>query len=81
MCTDKDISDRFFVHVTPNNVADIPKLRQKYKFDNLDFNAPRTSLINGSCYIKVELPKYKYKSITIGQYNKGIIWSQVINGK
>lgn len=78
-CNNNDIKDRFFFHINPVNVSDIPKNRQKYKFDNLDFNAPKNALFKNSCYIEKELPKYQFTNINIGQYNKkGRLWSESI---
>jgi hypothetical protein len=78
-CTSEDIKDTFFLHVVPVDEKDLPTKRQKYKFDNLDFKANGETLLNGKCYIEKELPKYKFKAIRIGQFNKsGKIWSETI---
>lgn len=81
-CNRQDIEDTFFFHIVPDNVSDIPENRQQYKFDNLDFKASINSLFGNSCYIERDLPKYKFNSIRIGQFNKqGQIWQENIDFK
>ena len=68
---------RFFLHVTPERVGDLPEDRRQYGFDNLDFNFfPNGALFEGRCAARASLPWYSIASIRTGQYDgNGEIWA------
>ncbi len=76
------MNTRFFLHIVPDRTEDLPEKRQKYDFDNLDFNYEDTSLelpwwYGNSNFLAavIELPDYKKKTVRTGQYaNRQIIW-------
>lgn len=63
---------RFFLHVTPKDVADLPLQRRQYRFANLDFDlSPVMSLGIARCCVAVkELPSYPIASIHTGQFER-----------
>ena len=67
---------RFFLHVFPENEADLPASRKRYGFDNLDFDiSTHGKLIKGSCVAIAYLPDYPIASIRTGQYDEqGQLW-------
>lgn len=72
-----NIEDHFFVHITPKNNNDLPEERQQYGFDNLDFSWGESKKFK-----VIQLPKYEYNTINMGQYNqKGRTWEKMINIK
>ena len=76
-CTDEDHDARFFLHLTPADVSDLPEKRREYGFDNLDFNLrERGGESDGNCFAVVELPDYDIARISTGQYTSdGGVWS------
>ncbi len=68
-CTALDRKARFFVHVHPVDVHDLPKARRPHGFDTLNFiflnNGAWT---DGKCWTKVKLPAYPISWINTGQY-------------
>ena len=68
---------RFFLHVTPDRMSDLPEARRQYGFDNLDFAFfPNGALYEGKCAARAALPGYPVASIRTGQYDgNGEIWS------
>ena len=68
---------RFFLHVTPERVGDLPEDRREHGFDNLDFDFfPRGALFEGKCAARAALPEYPVTSIRTGQYDgDGEIWT------
>ncbi len=77
-CSAADVQARFFLHVVPENVADLPTHRQQYGFDNLDFRYERGAALafGGMCIAKRPLPDYPVARIRTGQFtaNDGEIW-------
>ena len=63
---------RFFLHVTPKDVADLPARSRQYGFDNLDFElSPVMSLGAARCCVAVkDLPSYPIASIHTGQFER-----------
>ncbi|MCA8835510.1 MAG: hypothetical protein K8953_10550 [Proteobacteria bacterium] len=82
-CTEVDIKARFLLHLIAENITDLPEGRQKHGFQNLDFDLTRYGLItNGTCIAVRDLPSYKIKQISTGQYNTATgqrVWEGVIN--
>ena len=60
---------RFFLHVIPVDVNDLPAHRKRWKFDNLDFNFSNSRIPHGKRAIAVrELPPYDVARIRTGQF-------------
>ena len=77
-CEQGDMEARFFLHVVPERVGDLPEGRREFGFDNLDFDFFRKgALFAGSCAARIPLPDYPVDSIRTGQYVSGVgeIWS------
>ena len=76
-CAPADISGTFFLHLIPADSDDLPENRQKYEFDNLDFNFAQVGGISGGkCVARVFLPDYPITGIRTGQYipDSGQVW-------
>ena len=75
-CTALDRVSKFFVHVYPIDVRDLPKARRQYGFDNLDFDfSVGGRSVDARCWVKVDLPDYPIFLISTGQYNEqGKLW-------
>ena len=68
-CATLDTEARFFLHLYPWDVDDLPDNRQKYGFDNLDFDfQDHGSLADNRCDIRRALPDYPIKRIDTGQF-------------
>ena len=80
-CTDVDRDARFFLHVNPVDVSDLPEERKEYGFDNMDFNfSDRGVESDGECFAVVDLPAYEIASISTGQYTvEGRVWGEKID--
>ena len=68
-CAQADTEARFFLHVVPERVGDLPEARRESRFDNLDFRF----FLNGAwfdsqCAARVPLPPYSIASIRTGQF-------------
>ena len=71
-CAAADRAARFFVHLAPAKVADLPAGRRRHGFDNLDFDFPqRGAVVEGTCLAIVQLPDYDIVRIGTGQYARG----------
>ena len=82
-CSQKDIEHRFFLHITPVHLHDLPEDRKQHGFDNLDFffNGPFsddsfTLVQNDICIAVRYLPQYDIKQVQTGQFTPetGSIW-------
>ncbi len=68
-CVRADTEGRFFLHLYPVDVNDLPGHRQQYGFDNLDFDfGGRGVVFDGRCVAAVTLPEYDIARISTGQY-------------
>ena len=76
-CEQEDVAARFFLHVVPESVNDLPEERRGIGFDNLDFDFfPNGALFDGRCAARVPLPDYPVASIRTGQHaGGGELWS------
>ena len=77
-CETADTEARFFLHIAPERVDDLPEERLEDGFDNLDFEFfPNGALFDGRCAARIPLPDYPVSSIRTGQYISGVgeIWS------
>ena len=78
LCGADDVRARFFLHVTPSAVRDLPKTRRRHGFDNLDFNFHErgTVLPGGTCVAVVPLPEHPIAGVVTGQFaaNGHVAW-------
>ena len=77
-CSPADVSPRFFLHITPERMSDLPDDRRKFGFENRGFDfLLRGTLSNGECVAAVSLPDYPVASVRTGQYTSGVgeVWS------
>ena len=71
-CSHKDVEDRFFLHVYPVDVVDLPAPRRALGFDTLDFDFEKVGLRSGGrCTAERLLPGYGVVAIETGQYMRG----------
>ena len=82
-CSQKDTEHRFFLHITPVHVNDLPDHRKQSGFDNLDFrfndnfsDDSFTLVNNDTCIIVRYLPQYDIKQVQTGQFTPetGPLW-------
>ena len=69
---------RFFLHIIPDNPADLSASGRERGFDNADFRfADRGARIDGKCVTERELPDYAIDRIRTGQFvgDAGELWS------
>ena len=80
-CDAEDRDARFFLHLTPADVSDLPENRKESGFDNLDFNlGARGGESDGGCFAVVDLPAYEIVGISTGQYTaEGRLWGEKID--
>ena len=70
-CSLTDTEHKFFLHITPVHVNDLPDHRKQFGFDNLDFYFHDSSLPgvhNDTCIAVRYLPQYDIKQIQTGQF-------------
>ena len=71
-CAGSDTEAKFFLHVVPENAADLPASRRQAGFANLDFVfADRGTTLAGGCVVIAPLPSYPIASIRTGQFVSG----------
>ena len=75
-CGREDAAPRFFLHVEPERMDDLPQGRQRYGFDNLNFDfLVRGAVFDGKCAARVPLPDYPIASVRSGQFTPdGELW-------
>ena len=75
-CEAPDTAARFYLHIVPERIDDLPRDRRGYGFANRDFAFDRFGLKDGdSCLISVPLPDWDFTAIRTGQYtDAGRIW-------
>ena len=77
-CGPEDVDARFFLHLYPVDVNDLPGHRRQHGFDNHDFNFGRHGRRGGeTCLAAVPLPGYDIATIGTGQFvpGEGQIWN------
>ena len=77
-CEQADTEARFFLHVVPKRVSDLPEERMELGFDNLDFRFfLNGAWFDGKCAARVPLPPYPIASVRTGQFVSGAgeVWS------
>ena len=77
-CSVADTAPRFFLHVVPAAIGDLPRHRRRYGFDNLDFDfGEHGVLFDGKCLATARLPDYAIQRVRAGQRaraEKRILW-------
>ena len=67
-CTAGDTAAPFFLHITPEDVGDLPRGRRRYGFDSWGFHFGQRGLrFDGQCAATFELPDYAIAGIRTGQ--------------
>ena len=77
-CAAADMAAGFFLHITPEDVSDLPAERQSAGFANQDFVFDRWGgSFDGKCLAAVPLPDYPVKAIRTGQHIpvQGELWA------
>ena len=77
-CNAADTAADFFLHIIPQDIADLPAERQAAGFANQDFAFDRWGgAFDGKCLATVPLPEYPIKTIRTGQYapGQGELWA------
>ncbi len=68
-CQPGDTANRFFLHLLPEDVADLPAARQQHGTDNYDFDfAQRGAQFDDKCLATIRLPDYPIAGIRTGQF-------------
>ena len=80
-CGAEDTEPRFFVHLVPTDVNDLPDHRKQYGFDNLDFVFQSHGLRDGGkCLTFRALPEYNIVGVRAGQYEEdSVLWTAEIS--
>ena len=82
-CAAADTAANFFLHIIPEDVADLPAEQQAAGFANLDFAFNRWGgQFDGKCLATVPLPDYPIKAIRTGQHipGPGQLWAAELMG-
>ncbi len=77
-CAPSDAADRFFAHIAPERVSDLPNDRRGLGFESRGFDfSLRGTLLDGKCVAKIPMPPYPIQSVRTGQWirGEGEIWS------
>lgn len=69
-CHISELASRFFLHVIPVDVRDLPEHRKPYPFDNLDFSFLANRRLDAECAAQAVLPNYEIAEIRTGQYSE-----------
>ena len=76
-CAAGDADARFFLHIFPDDPADLPVGWREYGFENLDFQFPdHGARIGDICVATLDLPGYPIERIRTGQFisGEGRVW-------
>ena len=70
-CTRADVMAPFFLHITPRSRDDLPVQRQRWSFDNPDFDFYKSDgiLFDGKCLVTVPTPAYDMAFLSTSQHN------------
>ena len=76
-CDQSDIENRFFLHIFPDRIDDLPETRRSHSYDKLDFEFfLRGALFDGKCAARIPLPDYPISRIRTGQPpDERLLWS------
>ena len=69
-CSAADVQAEFFLHVIPEDLADLPADRRQYGFGGANFRYGNTAALGfgGRCIAKYPLPDYPIARIRTGQF-------------
>ena len=76
-CAEGDTQARFFLHIFPEDAADLPDENKPRGFANLDFQFADYGMeLDGICVAMRELPQYEIERISAGQHvgGEGALW-------
>ena len=75
-CSAEDVGARFFLHVVPSDIDDLPADRREFGFDNLSFNLWQNGgRVGDGCVARIDLPEYEIASVRTGQFmSEESIW-------
>ena len=76
-CAAADAGAKFYLHIIPQDVADLPGNRREIGFENRDFRfGDRGAMLAGRCAAAVGLPDYPIARIRTGQHiaGSGELW-------
>ena len=76
-CGEADVAARFYLHLFPAEVEDLPAARRQHGFVNRGFDFPEYGVIRGGqCLAAVPLPDYGLARIRTGQHisGRGELW-------
>ena len=74
-CDQYDARQRFFLHIVPSDISDLPEERRRHGFDNLDFwFGDYGALFGRQCLAHVPLPEYAIAAIETGQTKQAREW-------
>ena len=86
-CAWADSKAKFFLHIYPKNIADLPEGRRQHRFDNLDFWFSQRGAyfrVDGviACATRADLPDYDIARIKTGQWTDGAgrLWTSDVAG-
>ena len=67
-CSAEDVESRFFLHLIPKDIEDLPKHRQSNGFHSITFYLDAYgAMFDGRCMASIDLPEYEISSIRTGQ--------------
>ncbi len=80
-CSIEDMSLRFYLHLMPANVDDLPDDRKQYGFDNLDFQFANYRMVSaGECIAIRRLPDYAIARLRTGQFiGDNRLWQGIVD--
>ena len=68
-CMGNDTKARFLVHLYAREPGDLPADRQRYGFENLDFDFNGKGVAwDGKCLATIQLPDYAIHRAAVGQF-------------
>ena len=75
-CEAPDAAARFYLHIVPERIDDLPRDRRGYGYANRDFAFDRFGWrVGASCIVSVPLPDWDFTAIRTGQYtDAGRLW-------
>lgn len=80
-CSPREVEERFFVHLYPEDPDALPAARREYGFENRDFEfGERGEIEDGRCLAILPLPDYPLARLRTGQWapGEGDSWSAEI---
>ena len=83
-CARGDLDAKFFLHIIPADLQDLPDGRVESGFDNLDFlAADGGEYLGGKCVAMATLPDYGIERIRTGQFvsGEGEVWRVEFGGR